>query len=139
MTRSVCESDMLPAVRRLFPASRFTRHTEVPLASKWIDFCALPRDDEELPVAVEMKVEKWRRALWQAITYRQVFALAYVAIWYESAHRVNRDLFGMAGVGLIRVTKSGAEIILEATPSPHYTLERMQSLMNWPDGGPRRG
>ena len=139
MSRAISEQEMLPAVKRLFPASRFTRHTEVPLASKRIDFCALPKDHEEFPVAVELKVEKWRRALWQAITYRQVFPLAYVAIWHENAHRVDRDLFGMAGVGLITVTKSGAEIVLEATRSPRYMLERMQSLMNWPEGEPQRG
>jgi hypothetical protein len=134
VTNAVAEHDMLDPVRRLFPASRYRRQTEVALASKMIDLCVFPKDSDELPIAVELKVEKWRRALWQAMTYRQVFAFAYVAIWHEHLHRVDRDLLRAAGVGLIVSTRSKATLVMQAVRSPHYSMERVRSLLGWPPG-----
>ena len=132
MSRLMTEAKMLPVVKRLFPAIHYHRRTEVALASKQVDLCAFPKDKTNPPIAIELKVYRWRKALWQAIVYRQVFSLSYVALWHEYLHRADLDLFAQAGVGLISVQESAATIVLQAKPSPNYQSGRIKKLTNWP-------
>lgn len=98
------------------------------MGAKVIDFCAVPKDDPEKATAVELKVENWRRALWQAITYQLVFPLSYVAIWHRNLHRVDQDLVRQAGIGLISATKSKARIVIQAKRSRRHHKEALLNI-----------
>jgi hypothetical protein len=70
-------------------------------------------------VAIEIKLSRWREALWQAREYFQFADRSYVAI---DAGRVEvtstiLDEFIATGVGLIAFGKQGATLVCEASPS----------------------
>lgn len=73
---------------------------EVPMLSKRIDV-VLRRDDNI--IAIEAKVKNWKRALQQAISYRLCADAVFIAIWKDFTHRVDRQLLGEYGVGLIEM------------------------------------
>ena len=110
------ESDMLPAVLRLFPKKRFHRYVEVPLGRKRIDLLCVRKGRDDEVAAIELKIDNWREALWQAVHNLQVAERAYVALWHEFVHRAesNRHVLEQYGVGLISVRARSAEIVFES-------------------------
>ena len=114
------ETALLAPVLRLFPKRRYRRYAEVPLGRKRLDLLCLPRTDEERSTAVELKVDDWRTALWQASIDLQIAHRAYVALWHEYAHRAERnaDLLRRYGVGLISVGPKSARIVIESAGRP---------------------
>lgn len=65
-------------------------------------------------VAVEAKQLKWREAILQARRYTFFANQTYIAVWQETASRVDRKLLYRHRLGLIGVGTDNAEIILEA-------------------------
>lgn len=54
-------------------------------------------------IAVELKLEKWKRAFQQALIYQLCSDLVYIAVPSGIVKRVDRDLLEQYGVGLISV------------------------------------
>lgn len=112
------EIEMLPAVLRLFPKSRYRRLSEASLGRKRIDLICLPRDvsgSGEI-IAVELKIARWRDALWQAYLNLQAADCSYIAIWTEFVHRAlaHEDMCRAHGVGLIEVGEKSAKILFKS-------------------------
>src|SRR5258708_1081848 len=107
------ESEMLRPVLRLFPRKYYKRFPQVALGRKKIDLLCVPKQARKGSVAVELKLENWPRALWQALNNFQVAEQSYVAVWHEYVHRVERhlSLLDQYGVGLIAVGPRSARVI----------------------------
>ena len=107
------EQEMTSPVLGLFPASSFHHFEQVPLGRKRIDLICLSKS-EPLTTAIELKIEDWRQALWQASVNCQIAHESYIAIWEDYVHRAEKqgDLLRVYGVGLIAVSWSSTEILL---------------------------
>jgi hypothetical protein len=107
---------MLAPVLRLFPKRQFRRYVEVPLGRKQIDLLCVRKGRDDQVVAVELKIGKWREAVWQAIHNLQIAEQAYVALWHEYVHRAERqqELLESYGIGLISVRPRSADFVFES-------------------------
>ena len=103
-------------VEKSFRKRGFIVTDEVPMLSKRIDILCMDPDTNEI-IAVEAKLQKWIRALQQALTYRLCSDFVYIAIHHDFSHRVKRELLQKHGVGLIVVNHDDIEITLKALPS----------------------
>ncbi len=119
MGKAVCQMNMFKGLGVRFLA-------EVPYGAKRIDLAGLSTDSQIF--AIELKVDKWRRAIWQASIYQLCANFAYIAVRQEYTHRVDIDYLGGLGIGLIAVTDGKAHLRLEARPSPILIPREHQSL-----------
>lgn len=115
-TERLKESEMLAPVLRLFPKRRFRRYVQVPLGRKRIDLLCVRKGRHDEVAAIELKIDDWRMALWQATHNLQIAERAYVALWHDFLPRAekNRDILEQYGVGLISVTPGSATIVFES-------------------------
>lgn len=127
----IAESEMLLPVLRLFPKNQYRRYTEVPLGRKKIDLVCVARENVDLQICVELKVQAWKRALWQAAVNFQLGNHSYIALWHEFVHRVEAkiDLLEHYGVGLIAVEHDAATILHESRD--HVFRIARQSKQDW--------
>lgn len=110
------EADMVTVIKKSFMECDFKVNTEVPMLSKRIDILCMDPNTNDV-IAVEAKIQKWKRALQQALTYRLCSNFVYIAIHHDFSHRVKKELLQKHGVGLIVVNHDNIEIPLEASPS----------------------
>lgn len=110
------ESEMLAPVLRLFPKPQFSRYLQVPLGRKRIDLLCIQRGGDGAATAIELKIDNWRTALWQALHDLQVAETAYIAMWHEYVHRAekHRSLLEQYGVGVIAVHPRSADFVFNA-------------------------
>lgn len=121
MGKAVCQMNMFKGLGVRFLA-------EVPYGAKRIDLAGLSTDSQIF--AIELKVDKWRRAMWQASIYQLCADFAYIAIRKEYAHRVDMDYLDGLGIGLIAVSDGKANLRLKARPSPIVSQAERQPLVN---------
>jgi len=109
------EIQMAKPTLTLFPKSDFHVFEEVPLGRKRIDLVCLHRV-KPLTTAIELKIEHWRQALWQASLNLQIAHESYIAIWDKYVHRAERrmELLTAYGVGLIAVSCSSAHFLVRS-------------------------
>ena len=110
----VNESEMIPKIDNSLRELGFSTFKEVPLLSKRIDILGV--NDTGKIIAIEAKVEKWKRALSQALNYRLCAEEVYIAIWHEYIHRVDRALLEQHCIGLIEVNGT-ADFLLKTKNS----------------------
>jgi hypothetical protein len=115
-TRTLVENDLAAPVVSLFPSPSFECFEQVPLARKRIDLVFVQRR-KPLTISVELKIENWRKALWQATVNFQVSQESYIALWHRYIHRAEKqmDVLRAYGVGLIVVEYDIARIVLPST------------------------
>ncbi len=108
------EDTLMKPVLRLFPRRKFFRFIEVPLGRKKVDLWCVSKINTNSYVCIELKVENWRKALWQAAINFQIGKQSYIAIWHRYIHRAEKHarLLSQYGVGLIAVKENQAEIII---------------------------
>jgi hypothetical protein len=114
------ESRLFLPVERFLDPSYLTKR-EVPIGSKVVDIYGVSRTGKGT-VAVELKVDKWRRALRQAATY-QIFAdLSYVALHRSRICSAleHEQLFRKLGVGLMSVKR---DVIVHIEPCPSRLVD----------------
>lgn len=77
-------------------------------------------------VAIEGKLSRWRKALWQATTYLNFADKSYVALPHNRANLVPKIAgeFRRAGVGLLLVSKRGLLKAIEAPRTLSHTWKR---------------
>jgi hypothetical protein len=69
-------------------------------------------------IAVELKIENWKRALEQTIIYQLCADLVWVAMPEETIQRVNQDLLEDEGIGLLSVGLNGeCRVVVEPRKS----------------------
>jgi hypothetical protein len=91
----------------------------------WIKRQPMPRIANEF-VAIEAKLDDWRRALYQAVQYQDFAAESWVVLCADGAEEAlfNSDVFEMRGVGLGTVDQDG---MLEVACSPQRRTPRLLS------------
>jgi hypothetical protein len=106
----ISERRLVSETERYFQDMKFTTVREVPLFENRIDLVIYNRRLTSI-IAVEVKVDKWFRALQQAVLYRMCADKVYVALSEEFVHRVDMPLMEKYGVGLLSVNGSLNEIL----------------------------
>ena len=107
---------MLGPVLTLFPAEHYWHAEQVPLGRKKIDLVCVERLAPHRSRSIELKIQDWKKALWQAAINLQLSEKSYIAIWHQFAHRVTcqEELLRTYGVGLIVVYANSAQIQSES-------------------------
>jgi hypothetical protein len=107
----------LPVARYL--QQKYVIRREVKVGSKIVDVLGLSKTGEGT-VAVELKVDKWQRAMRQAATYQIFVDRSYVALHRSKIAPAlkHRMLFEDLGIGLMSV-KRNVVIHVEALPSAY--------------------
>lgn len=100
-----------------FHSLKYDTKTEIPLLENRMDIVAYNRDFSRL-IAVETKVDKWFRALQQAVLYRICANKVYVAISEDYVHRVDQPMLKQLGIGLLSVNGYVEEVI-EPNPTKY--------------------
>lgn len=108
------EADMVKMIRAFFEKQGFKVTTEVPMLSKRIDIVCFKKATQGV-IAIEAKLQNWKRGLQQASTYRIGSDFVYLAIHRDFSHRVDKELLRKTSVGLIVVDQNGVEITFEAS------------------------
>lgn len=128
------EDDLVATVKKSFMECGFIVNTEVPMLSKKIDIICMDPTTNEV-IAIEAKMEKWRRALQQALTYRLCSNFVYIAIHHDFSHRVKKELLQKHGVGLITVNHNDIETLLDALPSTIMHQRMKEDVTPYTGGG----
>lgn len=126
---------LAPVVRHLRRRGFRSLLTEVPFYDYRIDVFGYSSSDD-LTVAVELKLDKWRRAFEQALVYQLCADLSFVVMPMASTLRVDAELLSESGVGLIGVTNAyRCRLLLPAQPSvvvrPHYRVDLLNLLREY--------
>jgi hypothetical protein len=106
----ITESRLVSETEEYFKDMKLKTAREVPLFENRIDLVVHNTDLSNI-IAVEVKVDKWYRALQQAVLYRICADNVYVALSEEFVHRVSFPLMEKYGIGLLAVNGSLSEII----------------------------
>jgi len=102
------ELELYPAIEKFLEKGGYQYHKEVKVLSRSIDIIAIKK---KKVVAIEVKVENWKRALQQALTCRLCAHEVYIAIWHEFFHRIPKSLLKKYHIGLLVVNEIDAQII----------------------------
>jgi hypothetical protein len=106
-TKFYKESQLLEPVARFAKRKGFClQKVELPFYEYRIDLYAFSRKNNAT-VAIELKLNDWRRALKQSLLYQLCADLVYIAMPESSVKRVVRAELQRNGVGLIAVLESG--------------------------------
>lgn len=107
VTKFSKESQLLEPVSRFAKRKGFSlQSAELPFYEYRIDLYGFSRRNNAT-VAIELKLNNWRRALEQTMLYQLCADLVYIAMPESSVRRVNRAELESNGVGLIAVRDSG--------------------------------
>ncbi len=102
------ESQLFGPVARFARREGFVLQTaELPFYECRIDLYGFSRKNDAT-VAIELKLNDWRRALEQALLYQLCSDFVYIAMPESSARRVDRAELHSNGIGLIAVLTSGS-------------------------------
>lgn len=114
------EDELRVPVQKLFPSDQYFCKSEVRFGLKRIDMLFRRKIDSQEIIAVELKLKDWKRAIWQAISNRQVATYSYVALPSKRAKVVDQQLMVSLGLGLIVTDPTDeARIALPAKRSRH--------------------
>ena len=133
------EADMTPIV------ADYLRHTGLTIIQEELSFFQCSIDiyaasaDGANTVAVELKLENWRKAVRQARVYQLCADRVFLAMPSVYVHRVDIDSLSCIGLGVLSVdmrpgrpAKDGVVQLLEAAASPiqqrRYTQRIVSSL-----------
>ena len=81
--------------------------------------------------AVELKVRDWKGALRQAYANLYAADFSHVALWHETASRIDASPFEAHGIGLLRVTSTECETALEPKRSRLVIPERREYVRQY--------
>jgi hypothetical protein len=115
----VTERQLVCETEDYFEEMKYQTTREVPLFENRIDLVVHNRDISRI-IAVEVKVDKWFRALQQAVLYRICADKVYVALSEKCVQRVDLPLLMRYGVGLLSVNGNTDEI-LPPDPTKYIT------------------
>lgn len=114
------EEDLRQPVRDYFKNKNYSVFNEAKLFSRGIDVIAKRRSSV---IAVELKVQKWRRAIQQAYMDLRVSNYAFVALPESKWERIDRRIYYEAynyGIGLLSVNGDVWQIM---RPAPSKRIQ----------------
>jgi hypothetical protein len=81
-------------------------------------------------IAFELKLQDWKRALWQSIINKEIADICFVALHERFISRAmnQKGLFEYYGIGLISVAQSSAAVVLPGVTVHNLTRRRQQVL-----------
>ncbi len=117
MSAKVTERRLVDVLVEYLRRTREVRR-EVPHYEKRIDVVTY-LSSQDFVEGIEAKSRDWSRAVQQAMLNLTAVDFSYVALWAETAHRVDRSVLDEFGIGLISVgTRWGeVEVLVEARRS----------------------
>lgn len=117
MSAKVTERRLVDVLVEYLRRTREVRR-EVPHYEKRIDVVTYISSGDFVE-GIEAKSRDWPRAVQQAMLNLTAVDFSYVALWAETAHRVDRSVLDEFGIGLISVgTRWGdVEVLVEARRS----------------------
>jgi hypothetical protein len=121
----ITESKLVSETEEYFKDMKLKTVREVPLFENRIDIVVHDKHLSSI-IAVEVKVDKWYRALQQAVLYRICADSVYVALSEEFVRRVDVPLMEKYGVGLLSVNGSIKEII-HPNPAKYVQHEKARN------------
>lgn len=105
------------------PVSRFLRNrsfvaqmVEVKFFEYRIDLYGYSKSGD-ISVAIELKLQKWSRAIEQALLYQLCSDIVYIAMPSDAVHRVDVTALKTHGLGLIAVQKHRCREVISPQPS----------------------
>jgi len=131
----VIEMDLRKPVRDFFQNRNYSVFDEAKLFSRGIDMIAKRRSRI---IAVELKVQKWRRALQQAYLDLRVSNYAFVALPASKWRRIDRRIYYEAynyGIGLLSVDGEARQIMRPEHSKRIQPSLRRKFLRNLPKVG----
>ena len=123
----VSEIELYPVIEDLLNNEGFQLHKEVKVLTRSIDIIAIKK---KKVIAIEVKVENWKRALQQALTCRLFAHDVYIAIWHDYYHRIPKNLLKKYRIGLIVVTDEKAQILHKSKKSKIIHKTVMNEMLN---------
>jgi hypothetical protein len=105
----VSENQLVSETENYFQEMEFRTAREIPLFENRIDLVVHNTNLSRI-IAIEVKVDKWFRALQQAVLYRICADKVYVALSESFLHRVDLPLFKKYGIGLLSVNGNVSEV-----------------------------
>lgn len=125
------ESRMYPKISKLFEKDYYIFYNYIipDDSRREIDLVCLEKCKCSEVVAVEVKVKDWKRALRQS--FKRLFYVdrCYIALSASYVERIDLDMIGKYGIGLISVDGK-AEIIMKARKSDKVISWRREMLLN---------
>jgi hypothetical protein len=113
---TIKEEQLYAPILELFGKDYFAAF-DVQLGPKRIDIVLASKTTDKI-VAIEVKVNKWRQAMRQALNYQLAADESYVAIPEKNVNPIDLEEFDKLGIGLIAVNSEGkAAIRISAKPS----------------------
>jgi hypothetical protein len=105
---------------------RYLKLTEVKVGSKTADLVFFDAKLKEI-IAIELKVNKWKSALRQAMTYQLWATESYVALSRKHVNGAlkNRRVFEECGVGIISID-GFTKVELKAKKSSYQNLQYLE-------------
>lgn len=102
------EEDLVSKVKAFFVKRGFKTYKEVRIRARRIDLVSI-KDDKLL--AIEVKVNNWKRAFQQAIVYRLCADKVYVAIWHPSIENINKSRYEEYGIGILSIKEESIRVV----------------------------
>ena len=125
----VKEIELYPKIESLLEKQGYRYYKEVKVLTRSIDIIAIRK---KKVVAIEIKVENWKRAFQQALTCRLCAHEVYIAIWKDYQHRIPTNLLKKYRIGLIVVSEEKAQVMYKSRKSKviHKTvMNKMLSMI----------
>jgi len=118
----VLESSLRSPLKEYYENIGYKTYAEVPMLSRKIDLVSAKPDFSEV-IAIEMKVQRWKDALQQALAYRIAADRVYVAMWHKYVHRIPIELFQKFGIGILSVNGVVEEkLVAKKSNNIHSTI-----------------
>jgi len=132
VTKFSKESQLREPVARFAKGLGFSLQSiELPFYEYRIDLYGFSRK-EDATIAVELKLNDWRRALLQTLLYQLCADWVYIAMPKHSVQRVDVSELESSGVGLIAVLNSGrCACVLPAKPHSEVRKTYRLSQINY--------
>jgi hypothetical protein len=137
VTKFSKESQLLEHVARFAKRKGFSlQSVEMPFYEYRIDLYGFSRKNNAT-VAIELKLNDWKRAVEQTLIYQLCADLVYIAMPENSAKRVDKSQLECNGIGLIAVRDSGTcTCMVLAKEHVEVHIPYRQSQINFLKGTP---
>jgi hypothetical protein len=130
----ILEEELREPVRVYFKDKSYSVFDEAKLFSRGIDVIAKRKNTV---IAIELKVQKWRRAIQQAYMDLRVANYAFVALPEAKWERIDRRVFHEAytsGIGLLSVNGNVSQVMPPAKSNNIQPKLRRHFLRSLPRG-----
>lgn len=123
----VKELELYPVIENLLENNGYNYFKEVKLLTRSVDIIAVKK---KKVIAIEVKVENWKRALQQALAYRLCAHEVYIAIWKDFQHRIPMKLLKKHRIGLIIVNEDKASFLYKPRKSQIIHKNIMNKMLH---------